>query len=220
MFEQSILATGPAARKTGAVFASFGAQIAGIGVLICVPLMYSDTLPNVKLTMPLVSPVSVPPPVQASAVPASTSVTTAVHPNSAAHIFRPPLNNASSFSSSAPFSLDVDGAPRFTLGDGAAPGIPQLGALLPPEKPRVSAAPAEPKPSPQPVQVGGDVQAAKILKKIIPSYPALGKQMRVSGTVHLIGVIAKDGTVQKLQVVSGNPLLVRAAIDAVSQWIY
>jgi protein TonB len=44
--------------------------------------------------------------------------------------------------------------------------------------------------------------------------------MRISGTVQLLGIIAKDGTIQKLQVLSGHPLLRQAAIDAVSQWVY
>jgi protein TonB len=36
----------------------------------------------------------------------------------------------------------------------------------------------------------------------------------------LVGIIAKDGTIRNLEVVSGNPLLVRAALDAVRQWVY
>jgi len=68
--------------------------------------------------------------------------------------------------------------------------------------------------------VGGDVQAAKLVKKVTPLYPQMARQVRVSGTVELIGVIAKDGTIQQLQVVSGHPLLVKAALDAVRQWIY
>ena len=58
------------------------------------------------------------------------------------------------------------------------------------------------------------------MKKVIPAYPPLARQARVSGTVQLIGVIAKDGTIQQLQVVGGHPLLVKAALDAVRQWIY
>ena len=54
----------------------------------------------------------------------------------------------------------------------------------------------------------------------MPAYPPLAKQARVSGTVRLIGVIAKDGTMQQLQMVSGHPLLVQAALDAVRQWLY
>ena len=61
---------------------------------------------------------------------------------------------------------------------------------------------------------------AKLLRKVVPGYPPLAKTARVSGVVHLLGVIAKDGTIQNLQLLSGHPLLARAAIEAVSQWIY
>jgi protein TonB len=71
-----------------------------------------------------------------------------------------------------------------------------------------------------PRQVGEAVQAAKLIRKIVPAYPLLAKQARVSGTVRLTGVIAKDGSIEQLQVVSGNPLLVPAALAAVKQWLY
>ena len=86
-----------------------------------------------------------------------------------------------------------------------------------PAKPRVAEAPPAPS---TPIRVVSDVQAAKLIKKVIPIYPPLARQARVSGTVRLLGVIAKDGTIQQLQVVSGHPLLVPSALDAVRQWIY
>jgi protein TonB len=61
---------------------------------------------------------------------------------------------------------------------------------------------------------------AKLLRKIIPEYPSLAKAARVSGVVRLLGVIAKDGTIRNLQLVSGHPLLARAALEAVKQWVY
>lgn len=76
------------------------------------------------------------------------------------------------------------------------------------------------KPPDKPVQVGGDVQAAKLIRKIVPDYPALAKQARIQGTVRLTGVIAKDGSIEQLQVISGNPLLIPAAVAAVKQWLY
>ena len=51
-------------------------------------------------------------------------------------------------------------------------------------------------------------------------YPPLAKQARISGVVHLNAVIAKDGTIQDLKVISGHPLLIQAAMDAVRQWVY
>jgi protein TonB len=70
------------------------------------------------------------------------------------------------------------------------------------------------------MRVGGGVQMAKLVKKVIPEYPPLAKTARISGVVHLLGVIAKDGTIQNLQLIGGHPLLARAALEAVRQWVY
>ena len=85
--------------------------------------------------------------------------------------------------------------------------------------------PAPPIPQPAhaptgPVHVGGHVQEAKLIRKVIPTYPTLAKQARISGIVRLVGIIGKDGKIENLQVISGHPMLVRAALDAVRQWVY
>lgn len=67
---------------------------------------------------------------------------------------------------------------------------------------------------------GGKVQEAKLLKRIMPIYPTLARQARISGTVHLMAVIAKDGTIQDLRVLGGHPLLISTAVNAVRQWVY
>ena len=64
------------------------------------------------------------------------------------------------------------------------------------------------------------MQEAKLLHQVIPVYPRLARAARVSGIVRLVGVIARDGTVRNLRVVSGHPLLVAAALSAVRQWVY
>ena len=94
--------------------------------------------------------------------------------------------------------------------------MPQVIAIAPPAPPVV----VPPKAAPNPVVVSGGVQAAKLIKQIVPAYPPLAKQARISGTVRIVGVIAKDGTIQQLQLVSGHPLLAPAAMAAVRQWVY
>jgi len=71
-----------------------------------------------------------------------------------------------------------------------------------------------------PVRVTSTVQEAKRIVFVKPSYPELARTIRLSGTVELLGVIATDGTIQSLRVVSGHPILVKAAVDAVRQWRY
>jgi protein TonB len=51
-------------------------------------------------------------------------------------------------------------------------------------------------------------------------YPPLARQARISGVVKFNAVIAKDGTIQNLTMISGHPLLVQAATEAVRQWVY
>jgi protein TonB len=53
-----------------------------------------------------------------------------------------------------------------------------------------------------------------------PLYPPLARQTRVSGVVELVGIIATDGRIRELKLLSGSPLLARAALEAVRQWIY
>jgi protein TonB len=68
--------------------------------------------------------------------------------------------------------------------------------------------------------VDGPIQMTKLVRKVLPVYPAIAKSARISGMVHLMATISRDGTVAKVDVVSGNPMLARAAVDAVQQWVY
>jgi len=70
------------------------------------------------------------------------------------------------------------------------------------------------------IRVGGNVQAANLIKKETPIYPPTAKQARIQGVVRFTVTIAKDGTVQDIQLVSGHPLLVPSAQAAVWQWQY
>ena len=72
----------------------------------------------------------------------------------------------------------------------------------------------------QRIRVGGKVEAAALVHQVAPIYPQLAKQAHISGTVVLHCVIAKDGSVQQLEYVSGPPLLLKSAMDAVRQWVY
>jgi protein TonB len=74
----------------------------------------------------------------------------------------------------------------------------------------------------QPIQIrqGGHVVAAKAIYQPAPDYPPLARMARIQGTVRLQAVISTDGRVQNLQFLSGHPLLIGAALEAVSRWRY
>jgi protein TonB len=59
-----------------------------------------------------------------------------------------------------------------------------------------------------------------LIRKVQPVYPALARQARIQGTVLLQAQISKTGDIENLQALSGHPMLVPAAIDAVKQWKY
>ena len=105
------------------------------------------------------------------------------------------------------------GTPGGVIG-GIISSVPQA---APPPPPVVAA----PKPvAPQRIRVGGNVQQAKLLNQPKPVYPPLAKQARIQGTVRFNAIIGRDGAIANLQVVSGHPLLVPSALEAVRQWKY
>jgi protein TonB len=97
---------------------------------------------------------------------------------------------------------------------GAALGSVLTSAAAPPPPPPPKAV------TPKRIRVGGQVESAKLIFRPNPEYPQLAKMARIQGTVRLEAIISKDGTIQDLHVVSGHPLLVKAALDAVSRWRY
>ena len=93
-----------------------------------------------------------------------------------------------------------------------------IGAAIGPA--RSSAAMASGADMPRRINIGGNVQQAKLISQPRPAYPPLAKQARISGVVHLQAIIAADGTVKDLTVLSGHPLLVPAALESVRLWVY
>jgi len=77
-----------------------------------------------------------------------------------------------------------------------------------------------PTPGVKRIVVGGNVEAAQLISQTRPVYPPLAKQARIQGVVKFAAVIAADGTMRDLQVISGHPLLVPPAIEAVKTWKY
>jgi protein TonB len=68
------------------------------------------------------------------------------------------------------------------------------------------------------VRVGGRVKAPRKIYAPAPNYPALARQARIEGTVVIDAVIDVSGNVVEAKVVSGHPLLLAAALEAVRQW--
>ena len=73
---------------------------------------------------------------------------------------------------------------------------------------------------PRRITVGGNVQQANLISQPKPVYPPEAKQAHISGVVHLQAVIGKEGNIINLTVISGHPLLIPSAMEAVRQWVY
>ena len=72
----------------------------------------------------------------------------------------------------------------------------------------------------RPLKLSEPLVKAQLISRVEPRYPPLAVQIRLQGTVLLHAIISREGTITSLEVVSGHPLLVQAALDAVRQWRY
>lgn len=103
---------------------------------------------------------------------------------------------------------------------GAGPNTPCVGCIAMGDDRHQPERPAEVRPEIPHRLLVTHLEPAMLIRRIEPIYPALAKQIHREGQVELRAVIATDGTIQSLEVVSGDQLFLRSATDAVSQWRY
>ena len=221
MFEQSLMETAIGKTRTPWTMAlSFGLQMLMIGVAILVPLLNYYELPATELMGFLVAPPPPPPPapppvVTRKIVPEQFNpmATPVAIPDRVAIIqdeAPPPASIAGVIGGIS------GGAIGGGLG-GVIGGIISSTPIVAPPPPPIKKAPPPP---PKRIRVGGAVQKANLIRQVRPVYPPLARQARIQGTVKLTAIIAKNGTIEKLEVVSGHPLLIPSALQAVKQWRY
>ena len=225
MFEQSLMDTAIGKTKTSwAVLASFALQMLLVGVAILIPLLNYAGLPATELMTFLVAP---PPPPPPPPPPVTVKVKVIPREFDAGKLVQPvdiPEDVAIFEEAAAPVASIagvVGGVPGGAFG-GSLGGV--IGGIIsstpmvaPPPPPPVK---KKPPPPPKRIRVGGSVQRANLIRQVRPVYPPLARQARIQGTVKLTAIIAKDGTIQKLEVLGGHPLLIPAALSAVKQWRY
>jgi TonB family protein len=121
------------------------------------------------------------------------------------------------FANSGPLASGVVGGVVGGVPGGVPGGV--IGGVIG-SVPNAAPPPPPPPPGTKRITIGGNVQQAKLISQTRPEYPPLAKQARIQGVVHLQAIIAKDGTVADLKVISGHPLLIAAALEAVKTWVY
>ena len=192
------------------------------GVMVLVPLIYTEALPKTELMTFLAAP---PPPPPPPPPPAAAPAPKIIHRVSVEDIMRAPTVIPKTIA-------QVKDEPEPTSAVGVVGGVPggvpggQMGGVLGGVIGGVlSAAAPPPPPPPKPaapkrIRVGGQVEGARLIFGPKPEYPPLARMARIQGVVRLDAVISKDGTIQDLKMISGHPLLVSAAMSAVQRWRY
>ena len=220
MFEDSLIESGNKlkTKRLGTTILSFLLQVGLIGVLILIPLIYTDALPKGNLMTFLVAPPPPPPPPPPPAAAAGKVV------KIQSEVINGQLRTPTKIPNKVQMIKEEEAPPD--LGAGGVPGgvpggIPGgsmggvMGGIL------GSTNAAIPKvATPQRVRVSSGVSTGLLIKKVTPNYPQLAKQARIQGSVVLQAEISKEGTIQNLQLISGHPMLAPAAIEAVKQWRY
>ncbi len=204
--------------RRAAVPAAYFLEAVLVGALVLAPLIYTEALPKVLMG------IQVPDVPLPRGVPRAATPTAKSPPRAKIDLAKTPILIPEHIPVIIdPVSLQHEPPGQVVdigLGDlppGVADGI-FTGMLLGSAPPR----PAAPTRSARVrrVKVGGVVEAAKLIFAPKPEYPPLAIIARIQGTVRLEAIINKDGTIQDLKVLSGPPLLVKAAIEAVARWRY
>jgi len=200
-------------RKRWAVVISGTLQSTCLLILLVVPLIYTEALPGKIFKTTWVGPPQ----------PARTD---AQAPQPKAGVRSPRLLNNGILIEPPriPTRVDVSEerplAPETLLAEGPMSASSEMDLLnVAPNSAEIVKRPVVPS-VPQRVPVTSTIEAAKLVSRVQPAYPALAIQARIQGNVILHAIIGRDGQVSELQVLSGHPLLVNAALDAVRQWRY
>ena len=220
MFEEMVVSS-PTSKKTNkpwTVMLSMIIQCAFLGILILIPLIYTEALPKAMLSTMLVAPPPPPPP-PPPPVAQIVKVRPQVHLMQNNQLMQPraipkETKIIKEEAEPDPSALGMTGGVPGGVAGGSMGGV--LGGVIG----GAGGGPPPPRPTQSRIRQGGAVTAASLINRVQPVYPPLARQTRVSGTVRLHAIISKDGSVQQLEVMTGHPLLVQAALDAVRQWRY
>ena len=210
MFDQLVVSSAHVQKthKPWAMVTSGLVQGLIVGVMILIPLIYTEALPKGMLNTFLVAPAPPPPPPPPAAPVKTVRAPRVVQLNK---MVAPTVipKNVAIVKDEAPVIYTNGGVDGGT-GGGILNGIIGSGGSGPPPPPKAASR----------IRVGGNVQAAALVNKVTPQYPPIAKTAHVAGTVILHAIIAKDGSIQELQYMSGPPLLMKSAMDAVKEWRY
>jgi protein TonB len=215
MFSQTFVDGAQKTNKPYTIVLSLLLEVCALAVLMLLPLVYTQMLPNARLRNVLAAP----------APPAAATPKPLTHPNTLARP-APRIFNPTTLSTVHPVPKQVNPSPDTAVppdvgvagstGAANSPGdlIGTGPAIVTPPPPAVTKQAQH-----GPIRIGV-ISEANLIHKVQPLYPPLAKSTRVQGTVEFTATISKEGIIENLRLVRGHPLLVNAARDAILQWKY
>ncbi len=220
MFEDSLIeSAGRIKTKRGwTTVVSVLLQMFMIGILVLIPLIYTEALPKTQLSAFLVAPPPPPPP-----PPPAAEVIRAVKVIQT-DIVDGQLRTPTKIPEKVQMITEDEPPPAVSSGGvvgGVPGGVPggSMGGVLggiigsgPVSVPKMA--------TPSRVRVSQGVVSGLAISQPKPLYPQMARMARVQGAVVLQAVISKNGAIENLRVVSGHPMLQQSALDAVRQWRY
>jgi len=221
MFEDSLIESGGKLKtKRGwTSLVSFTIQVMIIGVMILIPLIFTEALPRTQLMTFLVAPPPPPPPPPPAAAP--VKIVKVIQTD----IVNGQLRTPTKIPQKVQMIKEDEAPPPVMASSGVLGGVPGgvpggsmggvIGSVLsstPVAVPKVA--------TPQRVRVSSGVSQGLLVRRVQPTYPPLARQARIQGVVLLQATISKEGDIRDLTLISGHPMLAPAAIEAVKQWKY
>jgi protein TonB len=191
--------------------------------MLAIPLAFTEELPKAQLLTFLVAPPPPPPPPPAAAAPVKLVkvIQTDLLSTGA-------LRTPTRIPQKIQMIKEEEAPPPIAVGGGVVGGVPggmpggQMGGVIGGivNSTSIAAVPKFTPATPQRIRISQGVTKGLLVHRVEPAYPTLAKSARVQGEVVLNAVIDANGQIQNLQLVSGHPMLVPAAIAAVRAWRY
>lgn len=224
MFSDSLLDFGGTRkRRAFATTTSFVFNCVAVGVMLIIPLLFTEDLPKAQLLTFLVAPPPPPPP-----PPPAAAAPKVVRQLETDVLSTGALRTPTKIPTKVEMIKEEVAPPPMAATGGVYGGVPggipggQLGGVI---GGIVNSAANVAVPKfvpvvPQRVRISQGVTKGLLIHRVEPSYPTLARAARVQGDVVLSAIIDVNGQITNLQLVSGHPMLVPAALEAVRQWRY
>jgi protein TonB len=208
-------------RRKWAAISTVLLQTLFVGAVLMVPLMFTEALPTASQFVTfLVAPPPPPPPPAAAAAPLK------VIRQVQSDILDGRLRAPGRIPQKIAMIKEDEAPPAMFSGGGVIGGVPggELGGVIGgiiSSVPHIAMPPKLSPPEPaRRIRISQGVSEGQKIYSPDPIYPKIARDARVQGVVILRAIISKTGQIQNLEVVSGHPMLVPAAIQAVKQWRY